>query len=73
MDRNRQKATEDAEFKEECTQFPKEEIQRLKIGQTADLAFCNYHKDGTSTSREPRQAYETHEVGHSQLCGSHGI
>ena len=40
---------------------------------TADFAFCSYHKDGTSISREPRQAYETPEVGHSQLCGSHGI
>ena len=38
-----------------------------------DLTFCNYHEDGTSTSKEPYQAFETSELGHSQLCDSHGI
>ena len=33
----------------------------------SDLAFCNSYKDRTSTSREPRKAYETAEVGYSQL------
>ena len=33
----------------------------------SDLAFCNSYEDGTSTNREPRQAYKTTEVGHSQL------
>ena len=33
----------------------------------SDLAFCNSYEDGTSTNREPRQAYKTAEVGHSQL------
>ena len=33
----------------------------------SDLAFCNSYEDRTSTKREPRQAYKTAEVGHSQL------
>ena len=33
----------------------------------SDLAFCNSYEDGTNTNREPRQAYKTAEVGHSQL------
>ena len=33
----------------------------------SDLTFCNSYEDGTSTNREPRQAYKTTEVGHSQL------
>ena len=73
---NERKTTDGAEFEEECTQFPKSEVQWSKIGltkaQTADLAFCNYHKDETSTCREPHQVCETSEVGHSQFCGSHG-
>ena len=33
----------------------------------SDLTFCNSYEDGTSTNREPRQAYKTSEVGYSQL------
>ena len=33
----------------------------------SDLAFCNGYEDGTSTNREPHQAYKTAEVVHSQL------
>ena len=33
----------------------------------SDLAFYNSYEDGTSTNREPCQAYKTAEVGHSQL------
>ena len=33
-----------------------------------DLAFCNSYEDGTSTSRETRQAYKTPEVGHVVPC-----
>ena len=40
---------------------------RNQIRTDSDLAFCNSYEDGTSISREPRKAYETAEVGHSQL------
>ena len=33
----------------------------------SDLGLCNSYEDGTSTNREPRQAYKTAKVGHSQL------
>ena len=32
-----------------------------------DLTFCNYHEDGTSTSKEPYQAFETSELGQPAL------
>ena len=35
--------------------------------QTLISRLCNSYKDGTSTNREPRQAYKTAEVGYSQL------
>ena len=34
---------------------------------TLNLVFCNSYEDGTSTNREPHQAYKTAEVGYSQL------
>ena len=39
----------------------------FSVCMDSDLAFCNSYEDGTSTNREPRQAYKTAEVGHSQL------
>ena len=38
----------------------------------SDLAFYNSYEDGTSTNREPRQAYNTAEVGHRLYGLSHG-
>ena len=39
----------------------------------SDLAFCNSYEDGTSTNREPHQAYKTAEVGHSQPAMGSGM
>ena len=41
--------------------------KKLALVSGSDLTFCNSYKDGTSTSREPSKAYETAEVGYSQL------
>ena len=44
-----------------------QKLEQFVFVYDSDLAFCNSYEDGTSTNREPRQAYKTAEVGYSQL------
>ena len=41
-------------------------LNKSSLYTDSDIVFCNSYKDGTSTSREARIAFETAEVGYSQ-------
>ena len=50
-----------------CQKFALIRTVRFCVRTLISCSVLNSYEDGTSTNREPRQAYKTAEVGYSQL------